>query len=81
MKILLKFSIVFIALSFFYFFNPVNKSSQNFLSLSEAEKIEKNIYNDFKITPSQIKKAITYKTKMIIYRSPCNPSVSVYSKG
>ena len=48
MKILLKVSIVFIALSFFYFFKPVNKSSQNFLSLSEAEIIEKNIYNDFK---------------------------------
>ena len=48
MKILLKASIVFIALSFFYFFKTVNKSSQNFLSLSEAEKIEKNIYNDFK---------------------------------
>ncbi len=48
MKILLKVSIVFIALSFFYFFKPVNKSSQNSLSLSEAEKIEKNIYNDFK---------------------------------
>lgn len=48
MKILLKVSIVFIALSFFYFFKPVNKSSQNFLSLSEAENIEKNIYNDFK---------------------------------
>ena len=48
MKILLKVSIVFIALSFFYFFKLVNKSSQNFLSLSEAEKIEKNIYNDFK---------------------------------
>ena len=48
MKILLKVSIVFIALSFFYFFKPVNRSSQNFLSLSEAEKIEKNIYNDFK---------------------------------
>ena len=48
MKILLKVSIVFIALSFFYFFKPVSKSSQNFLSLSEAEKIEKNIYNNFK---------------------------------
>ena len=48
MKILLKVSIVFIALSFFYFFKPVNKTSQNFLSLSEAEKIEKNIYNYFK---------------------------------
>ena len=48
MKIPLKVSIVFIALSFFYFFKPVKKSSQNFLSLYEAEKIEKNIYNDFK---------------------------------
>ena len=48
MKIFLKVSIVFIVLSFFYFFKPVNKTYQNSLNLSEAEKIEKNIYNDFK---------------------------------
>ena len=48
MKTFLKVSIVFIVLSFFYFFKSVNKTYQNFLNLSEAEKIEKNIYNDFK---------------------------------
>ena len=42
--------------------------------------IETSIDNDFKITPSQLKKAITDKTKMMIYSSPCNPSGSVYSK-
>lgn len=35
---------------------------------------------NFKVTPEQIKKAITPKTKAIIYSSPCNPSGSVYTK-
>ena len=35
--------------------------------------IETSIENDFKITPSQLKNAITDKTKMMIYSSPCNP--------
>ena len=42
--------------------------------------IETSVDNDFKITPSQLKNAITEKTKMMIYSSPCNPSGSVYSK-
>ena len=42
--------------------------------------IETSIENDFKITPSQLQNAITDKTKMMIYSSPCNPSGSVYSK-
>ena len=42
--------------------------------------IETSVDNDFKITPSQLKNAITVKTKMMIYSSPCNPSGSVYSK-
>tara|TARA_A100001015_G_C15030398_1_gene732882 strand:+ start:801 stop:1994 length:1194 start_codon:yes stop_codon:yes gene_type:complete len=42
--------------------------------------IETSIENDFKISPSQLQKAITEKTKMMIYSSPCNPSGSVYSK-
>ena len=42
--------------------------------------IETSVDNDFKITPSQLKNAITDKTKMMIYSSPCNPSGSVYSK-
>lgn len=35
---------------------------------------------NFKITPEQIKKAITPKTKAIIFSSPCNPTGSVYTK-
>jgi aspartate aminotransferase len=36
--------------------------------------------NDFKITPEQLKAAITPKSKMIMLNSPCNPTGSVYSK-
>lgn len=42
--------------------------------------IETSIKNDFKISPSELQGAITDKTKMMIYSSPCNPSGSVYSK-
>ena len=38
------------------------------------------IDNDFKMTPAQLEAAITPKTKMIWYSSPCNPSGSVYSR-
>ena len=42
--------------------------------------IETSIKNDFKISPLELQDAITSKTKMMIYSSPCNPSGSVYSK-
>lgn len=42
--------------------------------------IEAPIHQDFKITPAQLEAAITPKTKLIIYSSPCNPSGSVYTK-
>ncbi len=35
---------------------------------------------DFKMTPEQLKAAITPKTKALIFSSPCNPTGSVYSK-
>jgi len=38
------------------------------------------IDSDFKITPEALNKAITPKTKLIIYSSPCNPTGSVYSQ-
>ena len=38
------------------------------------------IEDDFKITPQQLEKAITSKTKLMIYSSPCNPTGSIYSK-
>lgn len=42
--------------------------------------IETQIEDDFKITANQLQNAISDKTKMIIYSSPCNPSGSVYLK-
>lgn len=43
-------------------------------------EIKTSIATDFKITPEDLRHAITPKTKMMIYSSPCNPSGSVYSK-
>ncbi len=43
-------------------------------------EITTSINNDFKVTAAELEAAITPKTKMIIYSSPCNPSGSVYSK-
>lgn len=43
-------------------------------------EVPTSIDNDFKITPQQLEAAITPKTKMIWYSSPCNPSGSVYSR-
>ena len=43
-------------------------------------EVPTSVESDFKITPDQLEKAITPKTKMIWYSSPCNPSGSVYNK-
>lgn len=43
--------------------------------------VEADIASDFKITDQQLESAITPKTKMMIFSTPCNPSGSVYSKG
>ena len=52
------------------------------VTLSEAKSIvvPSSIGSDFKITPEQLEKAITSKTKMIIFNSPNNPSGTVYSE-
>lgn len=43
-------------------------------------EIPTSIESDFKVTPQALEAAITPKSKMIVYSSPCNPSGSVYSK-
>ena len=43
-------------------------------------EVQTSIATDFKMTPEQLEKAITPRTKMLWYSSPCNPSGSVYSK-
>lgn len=42
--------------------------------------INAGIENDFKINGKQLEAAITPKTKMLIFSTPCNPTGSVYSK-
>ena len=42
--------------------------------------LQTHITNDFKMTPEQLEKAITPKTKMLIFSSPCNPTGTVYTK-
>ncbi len=39
-----------------------------------------NIDTNFKISAEQLRKAITPKTKMLVFSTPCNPSGSVYTK-
>jgi aspartate aminotransferase len=43
-------------------------------------EVPTSVESDFKITAEQLEQAITPKTKMIWYSSPCNPSGSVYSR-
>ncbi len=43
-------------------------------------EVPTSVETDFKITPEQLEAAITPKTKMIWYSSPCNPSGSVFSR-
>lgn len=42
--------------------------------------INAGIETDFKVPAAELEKAITPKTKMIIFSTPCNPTGSVYSK-
>ena len=61
---------------------PYWVSYSDMIKLAEAKpvKILSSIEKDFKVTVSQIEKAITPKTKMLIFSSPCNPSGTVYSR-
>ncbi len=43
-------------------------------------EVPAGVDTDFKITVDQLRNAITDKTRLIIYSSPCNPTGSVYSK-
>ncbi|MEX0811105.1 MAG: pyridoxal phosphate-dependent aminotransferase [Chitinophagales bacterium] len=50
--------------------------------LAEAKmvNISTNIDADFKITAEQLENAITDKSKLFMFSSPCNPTGSVYSR-
>jgi aspartate aminotransferase len=45
-----------------------------------AVPVVAGIDQDFKITPEQLEAAITPKSKLMIFSTPCNPTGSVYTK-
>jgi len=61
---------------------PYWVSYEAMVNLAEGVSIpiETSIKTDFKITPEQLEKSITPKTKLIFFNSPNNPSGSVYSE-
>jgi len=61
---------------------PYWVSYSDIVKLAEGIPVEvlTQIDTDFKMTPEQLEAAITPKTKMLWFSSPCNPSGSVYSK-
>ena len=42
--------------------------------------VKSGIENDYKVTAEQVAAAITERTKMVLFSSPCNPTGSVYSE-
>ncbi|WNM19228.1 pyridoxal phosphate-dependent aminotransferase [Flavobacterium capsici] len=50
------------------------------LSSGVPVEVPTSVETDFKMTAEQLEKAITPKTKMMWFSSPCNPSGSVYNR-
>ena len=61
---------------------PYWVSYAEIVKLAEGVPVEvpTGVESNFKMTPQQLEKAITPKTKMLWYSSPSNPSGMVYSK-
>ena len=61
---------------------PYWVSYSEIIKLAEANPVEipSSIDSDFKVTADDLEKAITSKTKMLMFSSPCNPSGTVYTK-
>jgi aspartate aminotransferase len=61
---------------------PYWVSYKDIVKIAEGVPVEvpTTIETDFKMTPQQLEKAITPKTKMLWFSSPCNPSGMLYSQ-
>ena len=61
---------------------PYWVSYREIVKLAEGTMVNINagVETDFKITPEQLQQAITPKSKVFIFSSPCNPTGSVYSR-
>jgi aspartate aminotransferase len=64
-------------------FSPYWVSYDALVRLTEATPVmvRGTIENDFKVTAAQVEKAITKKTRALIFSSPCNPTGSVFTRG
>ncbi|HTI61350.1 pyridoxal phosphate-dependent aminotransferase [Mucilaginibacter sp.] len=61
---------------------PYWVSYSEVVKLAEGKSVfvDATVEQDFKITPEQLEAAITPKSKLFMFSSPCNPTGSVYSK-
>lgn len=61
---------------------PYWVSYSEVVKLAEGKSvfIDAQVEQDFKISPEQLEAAITPKSKLFMFSSPCNPTGSVYSK-
>ena len=50
------------------------------IARGKVVEVHTSLESGFKITPAQLEAAITPKTKVFLFSSPCNPSGAVYSK-
>ena len=63
-------------------FSPYWVSYEEMVKLAEgvAVPLVGALENDYKVTAAQLEAAITPRTKLIMYSSPCNPTGAVFSK-
>ena len=50
------------------------------IARGKVVEVRTSLESGFKVTPAQLEAAITGKTKVFMFSSPCNPSGAVYSK-
>lgn len=63
-------------------FSPFWVSYPEMVKMAEGVPVmvHAGIEQDFKVEPAQLEAAITEKTKMLLFSSPCNPTGSVYTR-
>ncbi|WP_026898508.1 pyridoxal phosphate-dependent aminotransferase [Daejeonella oryzae] len=61
---------------------PYWVSYSEVIKLAEGKSvfIDATVEDEFKINPEQLEAAITHKTKLFLFSSPCNPTGSVYTR-
>ncbi|OGX84682.1 pyridoxal phosphate-dependent aminotransferase [Hymenobacter glacialis] len=63
-------------------FSPYWVSYEEMVKLAEgiAVPLSGTLENDYKVTAAQLEAAITERTKLLMFSSPCNPTGSVFSR-